>query len=174
MAAPKEHGTSALAGRVSRLQLGAILSLVRQGLTVESEFGIHSLASLVSLAEVIEQSVYEPESLVRTGTGLAFRLGNPPLRTGAFLGVRLVVDGEPVPGERCRFRQPPAAEWARLSEVSAAAPLELRPGERTEIEVDGPAPPAGREVTIRLELRSVAVPPLVWFEFTAAPREPSA
>jgi hypothetical protein len=150
--------------------LGTALSLVRQGLTVGREFGVHSLEALLWVAETVEESVYAPRSLVRTHEGLAFVLSNPPLRMGAFSSLRLLLDGVEVPPGEVRFRSGADRPWRTAAEVSRLTPLELRPGEPTEVTI-GRAPAEGpRAVTIRLELQSVAIPPLVWFEFTEVPR----
>jgi hypothetical protein len=151
---------------VSDRRFGSLLSLLRQGFSVEKEFGTHSLESLLSVAEMVEESVYERGSLTRTSNGLSFRLNNPPLRTGAFSSLRLLVDGAPVPGERARVRGGPGLPWRDLTDISTERPLELRPGEVTEIAM-GLSPPGGaKKLAVRLELQSTAIPPLVWFEFT--------
>ncbi len=143
-----------------------MLSLLRQGLSVEREFGIHSLEALASIAETIEESVYEVGSLTRTSTGLTFRLNNPPLRTGAFSSLRLVIDGVRVPADRARVRVGPGLLGRDLTGISRDRPIELRPGDRIEFAVDGPFPQGAKKFTVRLELQSTAIPPLVWFEFS--------
>jgi hypothetical protein len=153
---------------VSDRRFGPLLSLLRQGLSVGVEFGAHSLEALLWVAETVEQSVYERGSLTRTPEGLRFWLNNPPLRVGAFSSLRVAIDGTHVPAERARVRGGPGLPWRTLTEISGERPLELRPGERTEVAVEG-VPSAGvRELTVRLELQSTAIPPLVWFEFTDA------
>jgi len=147
-------------------RFGAILSLLRQGLAVEVEFGSHSLEAMVWVAETVERSVYEPHSLCRTADGLRFVLNNPPLRTGAFSWVSLAVDGAVVPPERVWTRPGPGSPWKSLQGISIEHPFEVRPGERTEVVIRDPLPLGRPEVRIRIEFRSVAIPPLVWFEFS--------
>lgn len=154
---------------MSDRRFGAILSLARQGLTVGLEFGPHSLEALLGIAEVVEESVYEPRSLVRTDSGIAFALANPPLRTGGFSQLRIRVNGTDVPPEAIHLRTRSAPEWRAAASVTAAAPLELEAGTRTEFRADGTWAAPSDELTVRLELRSVAIPPLVWFEFTDRP-----
>lgn len=150
--------------------LGAALSLVRQGLTVGREFGVHSLEALLWVAETVEESVYAPRSLVRSGDGLSFVLANPPLRMGAFSSLRLWLDGVEVPSGDARVRSGAAQPWRTAADISRLAPLDLRPGEPTSVMIDRALPGAERPVTVRLELQSVAIPPVVWFEFTEVPR----
>ncbi len=150
---------------VSAGRFVAVLSLARQGLSVGVEFGAHSLEALVGIAETVEESVYERGSLAGTDGGIAFALTNPPLRTGAFGEVRLRLDGTPVASDALRVRTAAAPVWRTASSVSARAPLELAAGVRTEFAVDDGRGRCDGELTVRLELKSVAIPPLVWFEF---------
>ncbi|MGA8604258.1 MAG: hypothetical protein WB788_04235 [Thermoplasmata archaeon] len=151
-------------------RLGPALSMVRQGLSVGREFGLHSLEALLWVAESVEESVYVPRSLVRRDEGLSFTLANPPLRVGAFSSLRLYVDRVEVPAGQVRVGTGSPLLWRSAAEISRSAPLELRPGDPTRVRLDRVAPVAEREVTVRLELQNVAIPPLVWFEFTEAPR----
>lgn len=155
---------------MSDRRFGSLLSLLRQGFSVEREFGTHSLAALLSMAELVEQSVYARGSLIWTPSALAFRLNNPPLRTGAFSSLGVSVDRVAIPPERVRFRIGPGFSWRSASNLAADRPLELRPGLPTEVELGTTEPTDPKNVTVRLELRSVAIPPLVWFEFTDALR----
>ncbi|MFZ0700147.1 MAG: hypothetical protein WAN74_08200 [Thermoplasmata archaeon] len=152
-------------------RLGSWFSLLRQGLSVEREFGRQSLEALVSIAETIEESVYERGSLARTGAGFTFCLNNPPLRVGAFSSLQLIVEETPIPAERVRYRDGPGSAWRELSEISKERPLELGPGARFELSVSEPLPEDAKEAKVRLELQSIAIPPLVWFEFTDSVRE---
>ena len=79
--------------------------------------------------------------------------------------MRLRVDGASVPSDAFRVRTAAAPDWRTASTVSARAPLELAAGVRTEFAVDGDWGRREGELTVRLELKSVAIPPLVWFEF---------
>jgi hypothetical protein len=154
---------------VSDHRLGPALSLVRQGISVGREFGLHSLEALLWVAETVEESVYVPRSLTRSAQGLSFVLANPPLRVGAFSSLRLWVDRVEVPSARVRVGSGYPRVWKTATEFTGSAPLELRPGEPTEILLEQVSTSGEREVTVRLELQSVAIPPLVWFEFTEVP-----
>ncbi|HUZ79466.1 MAG TPA: hypothetical protein VMV28_02435 [Thermoplasmata archaeon] len=154
--------------------LGSWFSLLRQGLSVEREFGRHSLEALVSIAETIEQSVYERGSLTRTANGFTFCLNNPPLRLGAFSSLHLILDEIPIAPERVRLRSGPGRAWRELTDLSKEQPLDLGPGARIEFAVDGPLPKDAKDLGIRLEFQSIAIPPLVWFEFTDILRDEDA
>ncbi len=158
---------------MSERRIGPVLSLLRQGLTVGVEYGAHSLEALLWVAETVENGVYRPGSLVRHDAGLAFILDNPPLRTGAFSSARLSVEGAPLAPEEVRCRVGPGGPWRRFDSISAATPLELRPGVPTEFETTATRGSAPGPITVRLELISLAIPPRVWFEFTdrARPEE---
>ncbi|MGI0054542.1 MAG: hypothetical protein ACREB9_02085 [Thermoplasmata archaeon] len=145
---------------------GSILSLVRQGFSLEREFGARTIEELVSLAELVEESVYARGSLEGSTGGLNFRLLNPPLRTGAFASLRIVLDGIPIAEERIRVRSGDGAAWRTATEIDRDRPLEMRPGQPTEVRIDGARPSPGSEVHLRLELQSIAIPPLVWLEIT--------
>lgn len=150
--------------------VGPTLSLVRQALSISREFGVHSLETLLFLAETVEDSVYSRGSLRRSGDGLSFVLANPPLRMGAFSSLSARLDGVEVPPQETRIRSGVNGAWRTADAISRAAPLELRPGEPTEVALGRVGVGAGQPVTIRLELQSVAIPPLVWLEFTEIPR----
>ncbi len=153
---------------MSDRRVGPLLSLLRQGIALDLEFGTRSLESLVRLAETVEESVYVPGSLVTGPYGLRFALENPPLRTGAFRALRARVNGAAVPPGSVRFRPAGTDTWRDAGGLDRDHPLELTPGARTEFELALAPPPTG-EVTVRLEFENVAIPPLVWFEF----REPA-
>lgn len=155
--------------RASRF--GTLLALLRQGLAVELEFGTHSLEALLGVAETVERSVLDPDSLVRTAEGLEFTLANPPLRLGAFHAARVLLDGAAVPSDRLRLRVGEPGPWRTATSLSEVAPLVLLPGVPTRFAVDGARPAAGRRLAVRLELESVAIPPKVWVEFEAEPGE---
>jgi hypothetical protein len=138
-------------------------SLLRQGLSIEHEFGPAALAELVRVARFLEQAFYEPASLVRTERGVAFTLLNPPLRVGAFGTARLLFDGVPLPRERCSFLPSGLEVSRRFSEVDRARPLILSPGRSVRFEMELEPPKPGRH-EVRLELKSIAIPPLVWIE----------
>jgi hypothetical protein len=157
---------------MSERTVGAMLSLARQTVALGFEFGTHSLEALLWVAETVENSVYEAGSLVREGDGIAFALLNPPLRTGAFQSVRLSLDGQLVDPSRLRLRPGPGRPWQSAASISRETPFTIRPGQRTEV-AGGTGPPVdGRPMDVRLELESVAIPPLVWLEFRDIVREP--
>lgn len=155
---------------MSERRFGALLSLVRQGVTLGLDYGTHSLEVMLSVAETVEEAVLEPGSFVRTPGGLGFALANPPLRTGAFSSIRARVAGRAVPPEHVRLRGGAGEAWRRAADLSRTAPWTRGPGERTEFEIDLPSSPAG-ETTVRLEFECPAIPPLVWLEFTETPGE---
>ncbi len=146
-------------------RLGEAVSLLRQGASLEIHFGTHSLATMAELAETIERSIYAAGSLTAHADRLTFALSNPPLRVGAFSAADVFVEGAAVDRARVRVRTAGGSSIVRLSSVTAATPLELRAGSRTEWELDGVIRVPGDWVTVRLELRSLAIPPLVWLEF---------
>jgi hypothetical protein len=156
---------------VASRHVGEVLSVLRQGLTLGVQFGTHPLEALIWVAETVEEGVYEAGSLRRTERGIAFALDNPPLRVGAFTYLRVVVDGAPVPGDRVRFRRGAGAPWRTPQSLGPDSPWDLAPGDRTEFEVDGMFGEGEEPLTVRLELRTPAVPPLVWFEFRESPSE---
>lgn len=152
-------------------RLGSILRLVGDALRLEAEFGTHSIEMLAWIASTVEASVYLPSSMVRTPSGFRFSLANPPLRIGAFSALRVGVDGSTVPADQVRLRAGPGTPWRGSGELSPAHPLELEAGTRTEIDVQWPGVDGHRSVQVRLELQSVAIPPLVWLEIRDTPRE---
>ena len=109
--------------------------------------------------------MYVDGSFGRTTGGLAFRLDNPPLRVGAFEQLRVLVDGTPIPGSSVRIRTAPETDWRTADSVNRSSPWHLGPGDRTEFEIAGTFPPGNPMLTVRIELRTEAIPPLVWFEF---------
>jgi len=143
-------------------RVGGWLSLLRQGLQLDVDFGTHSLEAMAWIAEVVESSIYRRGSLYRTADGIRFVLDNPPLRLGAFYRLGLQVNGTPVAPERWTIRAGSAAARTAAS-VGAASPVELRAGE--PVEVAASIGPLVGTVRVRLELDSVAIPPRVWMEF---------
>ena len=146
------------------LRIGSLLSLVRQGIELEVGYGTRSIEALLWVAETIEEGVYARGSLLRTPNGVAFRLTNPPLRVGAFSALRVAVDGRPVPTSMVRVRPGEGYPWREVAAISKVSPLELVPGRPTDVAMEH-VPTADR-LTVRLELDSVSIPPLVWVEFT--------
>ena len=159
-----------LAPAVSRHSIPALVSLVHEGVTVGYEFGLHSLGALARVAETVEESVYAAHSLEATESGLRFSLWNPPLRLGAFGSANLRVNGTPVPPAQAQVRKVAEDAWTSLDRVTPEAPLVWLPDEPREFEARVGPVPAGEHVTVRLELRNVAIPPLVWIEIRGAPR----
>lgn len=145
--------------------IGRVLSLARQGVEIGLEYGPHSLEALLWIAETVEESVYEPGSLVRDPEGIRFTLGNPPLRMGAFSAFRLRWDGRPVDPALLRIRTGLGGSWRTAASVTADAPIELLPGVRIEVAAEVPQGIVGSSAVVRLELQCPAIPPLVWVEF---------
>lgn len=141
------------------------LSLIRQALTIEHEFGTASLLELARVAQFLEHAFYVPSSLVRTPTGGAFRMANPPLRVGAFERVRLRVDGTLLPPERGRIGPDLALAPIPFHQIDRSHPMTWMPGESKRIEFDLSPFSEGRH-ELRLELQNIAVPPLVWIEIS--------
>jgi len=146
------------------------LSLLRQGVSVAVGFGFRSLEGLVDVAQLVEQSVYEPRSLTRTPSGFGFTLLNPPLRMGAFSSVRLLWNGVAVDPQRAALCLPGSVP-VRLSSVGLTDPVTLPVGRRTRFTVEAEEVARGRH-QLRLELQSIAVPPRIWLEFSDEMRPP--
>lgn len=146
------------------------LAVLRQGLHLALDFGLQPVEELARIAELLEHSVYEPGSLSSNGREVAFTLLNPPLRTGAFDAARIFWDGGATPVAGAWAAGPGEAPRA-LATVGPDSPLLVPVGRRTRFGFpqDGPAASGTRKV--RLELHSVAIPPLVWFEFSDRVRE---
>jgi hypothetical protein len=154
------------------LYLGRELSLLRQGISIGTEYGAHSIIMLARIAEMVEESVYEPGSLCAIASGIRFVLRNPPLRIGAFSSIRVRANQTEVSPDRVRFRTGTRGSFRSLESIDRDNPFTMVPGQRTEVEVDWTGPlPKGAQ-TILLSLRNVAIPPLVWFEFVDAIHEP--
>jgi hypothetical protein len=141
------------------------VQLLREGVDLVREFGLPSVDRLLHVAEFLERGVYESRSLRVMPEGVGFTLLNPPLRVGAFSSLRLGWDGAPVPSERAYVRAEGHSIERPLSDITAAKPIELRPGERVGFRLAGVRTDPGSH-RVRLELQNIAVPPLVWFEFT--------
>ncbi|MFG1529744.1 MAG: hypothetical protein AAFA34_00505 [Thermoplasmata archaeon] len=147
-----------------------LLTLVREGYHIEREFGLAAVESLAEIGELLEQSVVASSGIRRGETGIEFELLNPPLRDGAFGRVTVRCNGAAVPPERLWFRPGEGSAWRTAAEVTPRAPLLWRPGEAFQWRLEGVDPPDDRPVQLRLELESVAIPPLVWVEFQGRPR----
>ena len=142
-------------------------------MTLGVQFGTHSVEALLWVAETVEEGVYAAGSLRRTTEGLAFVLDNPPLRVGRFTSVVLRVNGDAVPAGRVRLRVGEGSSWRTAASIDAVAPLDLGPGDRLEFGLLGVFGQGAASITVRLELRTPAIPPLVWFEFDERPLEVS-
>ncbi|MCI4319638.1 MAG: hypothetical protein L3J87_01190 [Thermoplasmata archaeon] len=141
------------------------LSLVRQGLSVGWEFGLRSLEDLGSFGEMLQHSVYEAGSFRRVPGGVGFVFRNPPLRMGAFSAVRLFLDGQRHP-DACAWVHPAGVARAiGFPEVGVETPLVIPVGQRTHFFLSGTEALRDGAHEIRLELQSVAIPPVVWFSF---------
>jgi hypothetical protein len=140
------------------------LSLLRQGIGLGLDYGLHSLEELARLGAFLEHTVYESGSL-RVEEGRAvFTLLNPPLRMGAFSGVRVLWDGSAIPPAEVVVAREgyPKVE---PSEIDRDHPFTIPVGSRTHFRLHAATPDPAHH-RIRLELQSVAIPPKVWFEFT--------
>lgn len=144
--------------------LRADLSLLRQGASIGWEFGRHALVELARVAELVEISVYEKGSLRRIPDGVRFVLLNPPLRIGEFDRISIEWDGARVP----------VANWSVIAgsgpgrsgaTIDPNAPLELPIGVRTIFELQVSTSESG-DHSVRMELHNVAIPPMVWLEFS--------
>jgi hypothetical protein len=153
--------------------LGSDLGLVADGLRIGKQYGFHSLEVMAVIAWYLERSIYERGSLRSIPGGIAFDLRNPPLRMGAFRSVSLAWDGEPVPASVCAAHPIDRAAPVPFDSITADAPLELRPGNRVEFTAAIGMPSPGPHA-IRLELRSLAIPPIVWFELMDHVKAPEA
>lgn len=149
---------------MGRLRVWADLGLVRQGISIGWRFGADALEEMGRVAELLERSVYEAGSLHRAPGGVAFTWRNPPLRMGAFRSVRATVDGAEADAARATVWPGRAGTPVPFRSVTPERPLVLPIGERTDffLPVDGRV---SSRPTVRVELRSVAIPPLVWYEF---------
>lgn len=148
-------------------QFRADLGLVREGIDIARDFGFRSLEGLLSVAEMLQHLVYEPGSLATTADGLEFTLLNPPLRMGAFRSITVALDGNSLPPAAVSVDSGNGA--TALATIGPDSPFTFPSGQRTRFAVVGIEPP-GAALTVRLELQSVAIPPLVWYEFRDTPR----
>lgn len=143
--------------------IGLDLSLLRQAISIAREGGLSSLEELARLGAFLEKAFYVADSLRSHPDHIEFEIENPPLRMGAFRAARLLWDGESVPPERCVIA--PGRDGPRpFSEVSELQPLTIPSGRRTTIMAAIACPSESRH-TVRLELQSIAIPPVVWLEF---------
>lgn len=145
--------------------LGSDLGLLGEGLRIGHEYGFHSLEEMAAIAWYLERSVYERGSLRVVPGGIAFDLRNPPLRMGAFQGISLSWDGAAVPAPECTVHPSDIAAPLTFDSVTRESPLVLRPGNRIAF-TGRVVPPSEGPHTLRLELRSLAIPPMVWFQLT--------
>ena len=154
-------------------QFPADLSLLKQGLVIAEEFGLGAMEELARMGRYLEQNTLEPHSLRRTAGGVAFTLRNPPLRMGAFSAVSVLWDGVRVPAESGVVHVDHDPVGVPFSRIDRAHPITLPVGRRTDYEFAPGSTAAGKH-GVRLELQSVAIPPVVWFEFEETLGEPAA
>lgn len=146
------------------------LAVLRQGLHLALDFGLQPVEELARIAELLEHSVYESGSLGSNGREVTFTLLNPPLRTGAFDAARIFWDGASTPVVGAWAAGP--EEGPRpLETVRRDSPLVVPVGRRTRFGFPQRGLAASGTRKVRLELHSVAIPPLVWFEFSDRLRE---
>ena len=148
------------------------LALLGEGVALGWRFGLGSLEQLARTAWELEHGVYRRGSLVRTPAGVAFGLLNPPLRIGAFRGLSARWDDAPVSADRLSVSTDRRPLPRSAESVTAGDPLELGVGEASRYEIRLPDDPGATSHRVRLEWQSVAVPPLVWLEFTDTVRPP--
>ncbi|MCI4345438.1 MAG: hypothetical protein L3K07_01590 [Thermoplasmata archaeon] len=141
------------------------LALLEQGAVIGWAFGTDSLAGLLRSAELLRENMLEPSSFRSASNGLRFELRNPPLRTGAFSSLSARVDSTPVPGERAFVDPCSTGRERSFASIDARAPVELPVGVRHRFRFESATVSPGMH-TVRLELRSVAIPPVAWIEFT--------
>lgn len=146
-------------------RLGIDLGLLREGLQIGRGFGLHSLEEMARIALYLESAVYDRGSLRPIPDGIAFALHSPPLRMGAFQRVSLTWDGRLLPLVDCTAHPVDLPAPVRLDTIDRPHPLILPVGERIEFAAVVPPPEAGPH-TIRVDLESVAIPPVVWFQLT--------
>jgi hypothetical protein len=145
-------------------RLRADLSLIREGADVAIGFGVRSLEGLGDVAELLHHAVYEKGSLRVSEDGISFTIRNPPLRMGAFRSFQVAVDGMWVPPPNGWVHPGGAPAALTFAQIDRDHPVTLPIGVRTRFllrSVDR----TPRRIRVRLELRSVAIPPLVWYEF---------
>ena len=141
------------------------LGLLGEGIRIGREYGFHSLEQMAGIAWYLERSIYTRGSLRAVPGGIAFDLRNPPLRMGAFDGISLAWDGAPVPPAKCTAQPSDVPGPVAFDAITRESPLVLRPGNGIAFHAALGAPLGGLH-TLRLELRSLAIPPMVWFELT--------
>ena len=155
------------------VRVGALrsdLALLQQGLELGWKYGLGSLEELARTAWELEHGIYRVGSLLRTPAGVRFDLRNPPLRIGAFRSVAVGWDGRAVPPDRGWVATDRAPALRPLSSVGPDRPLELEVGEGSRFEIALSEDPGRGPHAVRIEWRSVAVPPLIWLEFTDSVR----
>lgn len=138
--------------------------LLVQGLSLSWQFSLRTAGALAGLGELLERSVYEAGSLTRTPDGLSFSLRNPPLRMGAFSAIAVFLDGARVPNPNATLQESEAENPTSLDSVTIDRPIVIPVGRRTRFQLRVPSVSRGTH-KLRLELQSVAIPPLVWLEF---------
>lgn len=104
------------------------------------------------LGEIYTELAYVKGSLRNLGPGLGwtFALANPPLPlAGSAVAVGLLVDGEPVPGDRVWIRL--GGREVRADAVSGNSPLTWQVGQESRFRVEGPElSPGEHEVVIAI------------------------
>jgi hypothetical protein len=141
------------------------LELVKQGIGITTGLGIGGMEGLGRMALLVGLNVYEFGSLKPTGEGVTFTLRNPPLRMGAFSAIRAFWDKVQVPPTMLQVSVRGSPTATRADRIDRDHPFTIPVGKRTDFRLDiGAAVPGPHHV--RLELQSVAIPPLVFFEFT--------
>jgi hypothetical protein len=142
------------------------LSLLAQAVELERESGFASLEELARLGAFLEHAFYVPKSLRASGQGVEFEIHNPPLRMGAFRAAQVHWDGRAVPADRAVLAVE-GAEPLRFADIRPERPLSIPSGRVSTVRLGIDQRPSYlHHHLVRLELRSVAIPPLVWLEFS--------
>jgi hypothetical protein len=146
-------------------RLGVDLGLLRAGLAIGRGFGLHSLEEMARIALYLESAIYDRGSLREIPGGVTFALHSPPLRMGAFQRAQLHWDARPLAPGRCAAHPAGAPGPLPFDTITRSRPLVLPVGRRVEFSAEMEPPGPGPH-TVRLELESVAIPPVVWFQVT--------
>jgi hypothetical protein len=85
---------------------------------------------------------------------------------GAFSAVRVHFDGQRVPDDAAWLHPAGASVETSLATVDREHPVALEIGRRTTVRLRLAELPGAGHHLVRVEAQSVAIPPLVWFQFT--------
>jgi hydroxymethylglutaryl-CoA reductase (NADPH) len=110
----------------------------------------------VNVPGFLVRQFYVPGSLRNTETGFTLQARNP-LGDGTLVGVgRLSVDGLPIPVEAVTAIRESDSRVFRASDVSPAAPIEVRQGDRVTLSIAGePLAPGKHRLEVELTEQNV-------------------